>query len=119
MMVEDFLKNAVDNQTKRITKVFSFIENEFPELHLEMKWSQPMFLLDKTFIISFNLAKKHISIAVEKVILDEYVELISESYQHSKMLFKIKNSEVVNYDLLKLLINKSIDLKKGMDRFWY
>ena len=64
---EDYLKTLSDNeQMQRIHKIIDWVNQNFPNLKLEIKWNQPMFILDKTFIIGFSVAKNHISFSPEE-----------------------------------------------------
>lgn len=63
----DEFMNKVQNELlkAKLTEIFEMIQREFPSLKLEIKWNQPMFIMDKTFIIGFSASKAHISIAPE------------------------------------------------------
>lgn len=65
-MLQEFL-NKVNNPVlkDKLATIFTQIQQEFPSLTTEIKWNQPMFIMDGTFIIGFSAAKAHISIAPE------------------------------------------------------
>lgn len=120
MELKEYLSKCTLVQKEKLESIFDWMLKEFPELHIEMKWNQPMFVLDKTFIISYSYASKHISAAPEKVILDKFSDKIKKAgYTHSKMLMKITNEQEVNFELLKEIVTACMDLKRGMDKFWY
>lgn len=114
---DDYL--AILENKSILNEVFNHIRNKFPELKEEIKWNQPMYILNDTFIIAFSVAKNHFSIAPEEhtmVIFED--ELKKASYSYSKKLFRIKWTDEVNYDLLDKIISYNIDTKKGFTSFW-
>lgn len=104
---------------ERMGKILQHITNNFPELKKEIKWNQPMFTDHETFIIAFSVAKHHISISPETEVLDCFEQQIKEAgYERTKMLFKIKWTDDVDYDLLDKMIAYNIKEKKNMTKFW-
>ena len=119
MDYQDYLSNITNAQHRnKLSNIIQWAINEFPDLYLEMKWNQPMLLAHKTFIIGFSVTKNHLSIAPEKMILDKHIDDIKKHYNTSKMLFKIKWNETIDYDLFKLIIHDTLNEKQGMDKFW-
>ncbi len=120
MELNEYLEKIIDdNKRNTFEDLLKWTKETFTDLELHMKWNQPMFLYNETFIIYYTNAKNHISIAPEKLVLDEYVDQITDlGYEHTKMLFKIKFIETINHDLLKRVINRSIEIKKDLSRFW-
>ena len=99
--------------------IFEFIEEKFPELVLEIKWNEPMFLFNNSFIIAFSVWKNHVSISPEKYAIDIYQEkLLSFNYEVTSNLFKIKKDQEVNFDLLFEIINFKIKDKANSKTFW-
>ena len=120
MTLEEYLRH-IDSDGNRVVfhRLLKWAIETFPQLDLKMKWNQPMFLDHGTFIISFGVAKKHISVSPEKLILDEFRDEIEESgYGHSKMLFRVKYADSINYNLLKRIISRCIEVKKDYNHFW-
>lgn len=112
-------KTSSSLQKLKLEEIINKISKQFPTLNLEIKWNQPMFILNKTFIISFSCAKNHISVAIEDIFLKKYTsEFKKNNYQMSLKLFKILNSSDVNFELLFKIIKDIIDYKKNYDKFW-
>lgn len=65
----------------KMMSIFEFMEEKFPELVLEIKWNEPMFSFNNSFIIAFSVWKNHISISPEKYAIDIY----KENYYHLTM----------------------------------
>lgn len=120
MELETYLDEITMKENRLVYKeILDWVQTTFPALHIEMKWNQPMFINHGTFIISFTASKKHISVAPEKVFLEEFLdEIVSAGYSHSKMIFRIKYTDQVDYVLLKRIIERIIDSKKDYDKFW-
>ena len=123
-MTTDLFKpylEKIEDQTDRtkVRQVYKWIEEEFPELQHEVKWSTPLYSHHGTFIIGVKPAKKHFSINPEskgiKVFRDK---IIKAGYTHEKMTYKIKYSDEVDYGLLKEIIEYNIEDKKDAVKFW-
>ena len=117
---ETFL-NAISEQNKkdRMEDILDHIKKKFPQLKEEIKWNQPIFSDHGTFIIGFSIAKGHISVAPESVVIDLFKEDIEKAgYNHTKELFRIKWTDEVDHDLLDKLIVYNIENKKDMTKFW-
>ncbi|HEL1661396.1 TPA: iron chaperone [Streptococcus suis] len=115
-MLQEFL-NKVNNPVlkDKLEAIFAQIQQEFPSLTTEIKWNQPMFIMDGTFIIGFSAAKAHISIAPETVTMETFAKDIKEAgYEATSNLFKIR----VNWDLLRNIIAFNMEEKKGYEKFW-
>ena len=107
------------DKREKLESIINWILEEFPQLNLEIKWNQPMFIDHGTFIIAISFARHHMSVSPEKVILDRFAEEIKTSkYKMTKMLFHIKYVQEVDYNLLRNIINASIEEKKDYDKFW-
>ncbi|MBN3490261.1 DUF1801 domain-containing protein [Acholeplasma equirhinis] len=112
LIKEDYKKHA-------FLEVINFIKNEYPELKLEMKWNQPMFIHQGTFILAVSTLKNHMSIAPELKAMTYFRdEIIMAGYEETSQLFRIKYKEPVNYTLLKRIIDFNIKDKMGYDKFW-
>ena len=100
-------------------RLIEWVATTFPDLHLEIKWNQPMVVHNGTFIIGFSAAAKYVSIAPETAILHEFLDRITVTgYGHTKMKFQIKWNQEIDYDLLSDIIERSIEFKKGSTTFW-
>lgn len=119
-MLQEFL-NKVNNPVlkDKLEGIFNQIQQEFPSLTTEIKWNQPMFIMDGTFIIGFSAAKAHISIAPETVTIETFAQDIEKAgYEATSNLFKIREDQEVNWDLLRNIIAYNMDEKKGYEKFW-
>ncbi|MGO1660791.1 MAG: iron chaperone [Canibacter sp.] len=88
----DYLE-TIDDTDHRATlrDVIEQIQVDNSGLKLEIKWNQPMLTDHGTFIMGFSVAKKHFSIAPERLVLDEFRSQIdSAGYDLSKALMKVQ-----------------------------
>ncbi|MGS0973017.1 MAG: iron chaperone [Candidatus Izemoplasmataceae bacterium] len=117
---QDFLDKISDEKNKeKLIEVLEHIEQVFPFLEKEIKWNQPMFMDHGTFIIAFSVSKHHFSVAPEYVTLEKFRDdIVKSGYETSKMLFKIKWTDVVDYELLDKIITFNIADKKECTTFW-
>lgn len=86
-----FLSNFKNPILKfKLEPIFEQIQKEFQNLTVELKWNQPMFIMNGTFIIGFSVAKNHISIAPEAVTMAIFTnDIKAASYEATNNLFKI------------------------------
>ena len=86
-----FLSNFKNPILKfKLEPIFEQIQKEIPNLTVELKWNQPMFIINGTFIIGFSVAKNHISIAPEAVTMAIFTNDIKvANYEATNNLFKI------------------------------
>lgn len=119
-MLQEFLNKVKSPVLKdKLATIFAQIQQEFPSLTTEIKWNQPMFIMDGTFIIGFSAAKAHISIAPETVTMETFAQDIEKAgYEATSNLFKIREDQGVNWDLLRTIIAFNTAEKKGYDKFW-
>lgn len=112
---------AIDDPDKRarMEGILSFIKHSFPRLKTEIRWNQPMFTDHETFIIGFSIAKGHIAVAPEEAAMQVFEKEIEQAgYSQTKMLFRIKWTDEVDYNLLRKIAAYNIEDKKGMTKFW-
>ena len=89
----------------RTNEVLQWVLQTFPELDPRIAWNQPMFTDHGTFIISFSVAGMHLVISPEREGMQHFSsEIAKAGYGQSKMLFRIKWTEPVNYILLHDII---------------
>ena len=94
----------LDHRSK-MEKILRHIAEKFPGLKREIKWNQPMFTDHGTFIIAFSVAKNHLAVAPELEALNHFDERIKQAgYQRSKMLFRIKWTDEIDFNLLDKII---------------
>ena len=117
--IQEYLEKMEEAQRKKLSEIVDFIRFNYPELTVEIKWNQPMFIEHDTFIIGFSYSKKHISVAVEKPIKDDYEKRIEASGYHQTIkLFYIRWDQEIDYKLLADLINETRLIKKDYNKFW-
>ncbi len=118
-LFKDFLSNINDLENQRkIEEILLWVTDNF-ELDKKVAWNQPMFTDHGTFIVGFSVAKNHIAVAPEsKTIAMFSQEILNSGYTHTKEIFRIKWSDDVNYNLLKVIIEYNIEDKKDYDAFW-
>lgn len=117
---QDFI-NSIDDPVKseRMESILKFIGETFPHLKEEIKWNQPMFTDHGTFIIGFSVAKGHIAVAPEEVVIKNFEkEIVETGYSHTNGLFRIKWTDKVDYELLRKIVAYNIEDKRDMTRFW-
>lgn len=74
----------------KLEPIFEQIQKEFQNLTVELKWNQPMFIMNGTFIIGFSVAKNHISITPEAVTMAIFTnDIKAANYEATNNLFKI------------------------------
>lgn len=57
-MLQFFLSNFKNPILKfKLEPIFEQIQKEFPNLTVELKWNQPMFIMNGTFIIGFSVSR--------------------------------------------------------------
>lgn len=118
--LNDFYESipSLSNREK-LQDLFDWILKTFPTLTCEIKWNQPMFIDHGTFIIAFSAAKNHFSIAPEYVGIQTFSKAILDAgYDHSTMLFRIKWSQEINYQLLGDIIRYNMSEKANVSTFW-
>lgn len=107
------------DKRQRMEGILNEIKKTFPQLKEEIKWNQPVFTDHVTFIIGFSIAKAHIAVAPEAVVINLFKKEIEEAgYSYTKELFRIKWTDKVDFDLLRKLVNYNIENKKDMIEFW-
>lgn len=117
---KEFL-SKIENEENRnkLASILDFIQNRFSQLKQEIKWNQPMFIDHGTFIIAFSVSKEHIAISPEGKTLEIFEEEIKEAgYKATKMIFRIKRKDKVDFDLIEKLVAYNIEDKKDMKKFW-
>ena len=117
---EPYLEKIEDKaQRNRLEEILRWISKEYPELAPKIAWNQPMFTHHDAFIIGFSIAKKHLAIAPEKVVIDRFSEKIKDTgYNHTQQLFRIEWDQPINYQLIKEIIDYNIIEKAECTTFW-
>ncbi len=108
-----------DEKRKKLEELFHFIEGKFPSLKGEIKWGQPMYIMDKTFILGLSVSKDHFSLAPEKLTLEKFREdILNSGYSMASQIFRIKWTDKVNYQLIEDIVAFNMEDKKAYKKFW-
>ena len=113
--------SQIENPQHRsiLEEVLGWVHTQFPELGMKIAWKQPMFTDHGTFILGFSVSKNHIAISPEGAGMVQFREKIEQAgYEQSKMLFRIKWEQPVNYGLLQEIIAFNRADKAGCTTFW-
>lgn len=111
----------IDNpeHRERTEEVLAWVTNKFPELMPKMAWNQPMFTDHGTFIIGFSIAKHHLAVAPERVVIQHFSdEIVQAGYDHTKELVRIRWERPVDFSLLEKMIEFNITDKADCTTFW-
>jgi uncharacterized protein YdhG (YjbR/CyaY superfamily) len=107
------------SKRNRVQEVLSWIQRNYPDLTPVIKWNQPMFMHQGTFIIAFSVAKEHLAVSPEQAGIERFNQAIHEAgYRATTMLFRIPWNQEVRYDLLAKMIKFNCEDKKGLKTFW-
>jgi uncharacterized protein YdhG (YjbR/CyaY superfamily) len=120
LIFKDYI-DAITNESNRsvFQELLVFVLKKFPQLETVVKWNQPMFLDHGTYIIAFNVTKKHINIAPERATMIYFEEEIKKrAVGFTKMFVQMKWNQPIDYDLLKKMISYNIIEKEHTKSFW-
>ncbi|WP_080145477.1 iron chaperone [Marinilactibacillus piezotolerans] len=107
------------DQRDKMAHLLNWISETFPQLDQRIAWNQPNFTDHGTFIIGFSAAKQHISVAPETAALEKFSDMIEAAgYSATKMLFRIKQEQEIDYPLLEEIIQFNIEDKKDCTTYW-
>lgn len=120
MSVSNYVEKISNPVIKeKLEKILTHLEENYPELVGEIKWSKPMFSKDGTFILGFDASKKHLSVIPEPYCVQEFQDTITEAgYAATSNLFKILENQEVNFALLDKIIDFKLEDKKGDSKFF-
>ena len=121
--MEDFLEfiEHINNgqQRARTQEVLEWVKSQFRNLEARIAWNQPMFTEHGTFIIGFSVSSKHLAVSPERAGMVRFTnEITKAGYSQSKMLFRIRWEEPVNYILLDQIIRFNCIDKAECKTFW-
>ncbi len=121
--MEDFLEfiEHINNgqQRARTQEVLEWVKSQFPNLEARIAWNQPMFTEHGTFIIGFSVSSKHLAVSPERAGMVRFTnEITKAGYSQSKMLFRIRWEEPVNYILLDQIIRFNCIDNAECKTFW-
>jgi hypothetical protein len=117
---QPFLEKMTDPaQRQRMEDILNWVHTTYPELEPRLAWNQPMFTHHGTFILGFSVAKAHIAVAPEAVVVARFAKDIDAAgYSPTDMLFRIPWKSDVNYGLLSQLIAFNLTDKANITSFW-
>lgn len=117
---ESFLDKLDDQDVRlKMEDVLQWVSDKYPDLGTAIKWNQPMFTDHGTFIISFSVSKKHVSVAPEAAAIKHFDPDIKEAgHSYTDNIIRIPWNEPMDYKLLEKLIDFNIEDKKDHDKFW-
>jgi uncharacterized protein YdhG (YjbR/CyaY superfamily) len=113
--------NEINNEKLRskLEEIISWIESNYSDFNLEYKWNQPMLIRNGTYIMGFSVSKKHIGVGLEARIMEYFKTVLEEkNIEHGKMIFRIKEDDEVDYNLLSTIIDYIVIYKKDVKSFW-
>lgn len=115
-----FLKSIENTEHRTIMKnLFEKIETQFPNLKPVVKWNQPMYTYNETFIIAFSKAKYHFSIMPEAACLKQFTQRVTDAgYTQTENLFRIKWNQDINNQLIADMIQLNLKEKENYSKFW-
>ncbi|MBU5347253.1 iron chaperone [Paenibacillus lautus] len=111
----------IDNpeHLERTEEVLAWVTKKFPQLMPKMAWNQPMFTDHGTFIIGFSIAKHHLAVAPERVVIQHFSDkIVQAGYDHTKELVRIRWERPVDFSLLEKMIEFNIMDKADCTTFW-
>ena len=118
--VEEWL-SFIDGDEKRAkaAAVLDWVAQTYPRMECQIKWKQPMFINEGTFIIGFSFSKDNLLVAPDGDLIQRFSEqILAAGYTHGKKMFRIPFAGDVNYELLQAMIETNLKEKEGYTRFW-
>lgn len=117
---DKFLEGFEDiAQRARVEEVLNWVAKKYPRLEPRIAWNQPMFTDHGTYIIGFSVARQHMAVAPERATIEKFENEIKEAgYSCTKMLFRIRWDQPVDYSLLEKIIEFNIADKADYKLFW-
>lgn len=116
----DIIGEIKDKEHKEMfVNLIEWVESSYPKLDKSVKWSQPCFEYQGTFIIAFTPYKEHIAVNIEKTGIKKFSAKLDETeYTQTDMTFRIKWNQAINYDLLTEMIEFQLTDKEGYPTYW-
>jgi len=113
--------DRLDDEAKaaKLSAVFDWIDATFPELEKVVKWKQPMYTHEGTFILGFGPYAKNFAVSPEAFTLKKFQDEIEQAgYTYTANFIRIGWDEDVDLALLERLIAFNIEDKAGYSHFW-
>lgn len=85
--------NDIENEAHRekLRHLFEWIETQYSDLTPVVKWNQPMYTYNETFIIAFSKAKQHFSIMPEAACLKQFKRRVLTLVTHKLKIYLESN----------------------------
>lgn len=113
-----------DTHRRQAAAVLDWVGQTYPQLDVEIKWKQPMFTHNGTFIIGFSFSKDNLLVAPEGELIERFgQQIVAAGYTHGKKMFRIPFAPdgqdiALDEQLLSALIDTNMKEKAGSSRFW-
>lgn len=116
----EYLATLSDPQARIYTEeVLEWVSENYPELEKRIAWSAPTFVAHGTHIVSFKATKKHLAVSVEGPTIRHFSQdFDKEGLHYGTMNVNFPWNTLMNFDLLKALIDFNIEDKKDLSSFW-
>lgn len=112
---------GIDNEIhqEKFREILNWVDTHYPQLDKSIKWSQPLYSNEGTFIISLTPFKGHIAVNLEKGGINHFREKLDKTeYSYTEMTVRIKWNQPIDYALLKEMIELQLKEKDGYKTFW-
>ncbi|GAB3066548.1 iron chaperone [Salinicoccus sesuvii] len=115
-----FLDKMADLEYRqKLKSTLEWVQENYPELDTVVKWNQPMFTHNGTYIIGFSVSKKHFAIAPEAAGIIHNIGSIEEAgYDYTNNIIRVPWDMPIDYVLLEKLITFNIEDKAECSTFW-
>ena len=115
-----YLKHIENTENRmRTQEILQWVTDTFPTLNGRIAWNQPMFTDHGTYIIGFSVSKNHLAVAPEREEIVHFAaDIQAAGYTCTKMLFRIKWEDPVDFGLLERIIRFTIQDKADCTTFW-
>ena len=115
-----YLKRIENTENRmRTQEILQWVTDTFPTLNGQIAWNQPMFTDHGTYIIGFSVSKNHLAVSPEREGIIRFAhEIQGAGYTCTKMLFRIKWEDPVDFGLLERIIRFTIQDKADCTTFW-
>ncbi|MGO4937544.1 iron chaperone [Fundicoccus sp. Sow4_H7] len=112
-------KIANEKHREYFEAVIAWVQENYPKFNMAIKWSQPLFEFNNSFIIGFTANKHHLSVTSEKGLMAQVNDKVEAAgYATTAMSYKVPWDAKFNYDLLDELIQIQLNDKKDLNRYW-
>lgn len=113
--------DRIDNLDYQIQfkAVVEWLLKTYPQIKSVYKWNKPMFTDHGTYIIGFSVATKHFTVLPEAYVFQKFLPQIeARKLKHGKKTFQVPFDQEIPYELLKEIIQFTINDKRDVQTFW-